>query len=348
MRITLTSILAVVVALAFVGAPANAQIDRVGTSGADQLLMPVGARGVALGGAYSAGMSGVEAIYYNPAGLASGSGDAEARFSHMYMIGDIGVDYVAVGAEFVGFGNIGLTVKSTSFGDIDVTNEWNPDGTGGTYSPTFVAVGLTYARALTDRIHAGISAYFVSETIDRVAGSTAAFDIGVQYQGLGGVRGLGLGVTLRHLGGNMQYEGSGLNRRVDEIDAKRDPQILRLETASFSLPTSLELSMAYKSMFEELHSVTFAGAFENNNFISNQYRLGVEYSFRDWLFLRGSYVLSGVNEDDVAGESAYLYGPALGAGLHYNFGTIAIGVDYAYRMTQVFSGNHVFDVALTF
>jgi hypothetical protein len=211
-----------------------------------------------------------------------------------------------------------------------------------------VALGLTYSRALTDRIRAGISAYFVSEDLYRVNASNTAFDIGVQYQGLAGLRGLAIGVTLRHLGGNMQYEGAGLTRRVDEIDSKRDPQLLRIEAAGFSLPTSLELGIAYTQAFQELHNITVAGAFENNNFLSDQYRLGLEYGFRDFFFLRGSYNLAGDDPDNAFGEKAYEYDAAFGAGVKFDAGDLMIGVDYAYRNMKTFDGNHVMTIQLGF
>ncbi len=350
MRTTLSSFLAILTALALFSATATAGGgNRTGTNSGEQLLIPVGARGIALGSSYSAGITGLNAIYYNPAGLSASRAGAEAMFSHMSSFGEVGVDYAAVGAQFAGFGHFAFSVKSMSFGDIEKTTERNPDGTGATYSPSFVVLGLTYSRALTDRIRAGVTAQVVSETIDRVSASNVAFDIGVQYQGLAGLRGLSLGVTLRHLGGNMQYEGSGLTRLVDEVDSKRDPQLLRIEAAGFSLPTSLELSVAYAYAFADIHNVTFAGAFENNNFLLDQYRVGVEYSFKDFLFLRGSFNVAGDEPTStIDDEGVFEYGPAFGAGVNFDTGDISIGVDYAYRTMVQFDGNHVFTINLGF
>ncbi|MDX9757584.1 MAG: PorV/PorQ family protein [Bacteroidota bacterium] len=349
MRTTLSSFLAVVLALVLLSATATAGGgDRSGTAGAAQLLIPVGARGIALGSSYSAGISGLNAIYYNPAGLSASKHSAEATFSHMQSFGDMGVDYVAVGAQFGGFGHLAFSVKSLSFGDIDLTDENNPDGTGATWNPTFVALGLTYSRALTDRIRAGVTAHLVSEDLYRVSASGVAFDVGVQYQGLAGLRGLSLGVTLRHLGGNMTYTGPGLTRLADEASSKRDPQLLRIEAAGFSMPTSLELAASYMQSFADLHALVVSGSFENNNFVSDQYRLGVEYGFRDFFFLRGSYNLAGEGFDDAFGEAAYQYGAAFGAGVKFDTGDLAIGVDYAYRDMVVFDGNHVITINLGF
>ena len=322
--------------------------NRVGSAGADQILIPVGARGIALGSSNTAGIGGVNALYYNPAGLSSSTGRAEAMFSQMSYIGDVGVSYFAVGGNFAGFGHLAFSIKSLGFGDIPLTDERNPDGTNATYSPTFVTIGLTYSRALTDRIRAGVTAHLVSETIERVSASGVAIDAGVQYSGLGGVRGLQMGVTLRHLGANMKYDGSGLYRSAKENGTKRDAQLLKIEAAGFGIPTSLEIGLAYSLPFQEEHSVTLSGAFENNNYLTDQWKIGAEYSFRNMFFIRGSMNMAGNDYQDVQNESAYLYSGALGAGVNYDMGDLKLGVDYAYRMSKIFDGTHVFTVNIGF
>ena len=74
-------------------------------------------------------------------------------------------------------------------GDIPVTTIDNPEGTGATFSPTFVVLGVTYSNALTDRIRVGFTANLVSEEIQRPSASGVSFDAGVQYDGIGGVEG---------------------------------------------------------------------------------------------------------------------------------------------------------------
>ena len=229
-----------------------------------------------------------------------------------------------------------------------MTNERNPDGTGSTFAQQLLSLGLTYSRALTDRIRVGLTGYFLSESFDRASASNFVFDVGVQYQGLGGVRGLSMGVTLRHLGGNMTYDGPGLYRPVDELNSKRDAQLLKIQAAGFSMPTSLELALSYGMTFEEKHMLSFGGAFENNNFMTDQFRLGVEYNFTDMLFVRGSYAVAGTDIQDNFGESAYIYGPAFGLGLHFRPGGMLVGFDYAYRMNDILDGSHVFDLLLGF
>ena len=73
--------------------------NKEGTAAADQLLIPVGARGIALGSAYTAGLTGVEAIYFNPAGLSGMNHGVEVLFSQMNGLDNDGISYFVIGSN---------------------------------------------------------------------------------------------------------------------------------------------------------------------------------------------------------------------------------------------------------
>jgi uncharacterized cupredoxin-like copper-binding protein len=125
--------------------------------GAAQLLIPVGARGIAMGNANIASSTGVEALFWNPANVASMNRSVDVMFSHMNYIADIGVEYGAVAASVEGFGVLGFHVKSLSIGDIDVTTTEQPDGTGQKFTPQMLTAGVTFSRQLTDNIAVGFN-----------------------------------------------------------------------------------------------------------------------------------------------------------------------------------------------
>ena len=85
--------------------------DRAGTAGAQELLIPVGGRGISLGGSNLSTASGIDALYWNPAGLADTKHSVDAMFSHMSYLGDINVEYGALGVSFSGFGSVALSIK---------------------------------------------------------------------------------------------------------------------------------------------------------------------------------------------------------------------------------------------
>ena len=182
--------------------------EKKGTAAADELLIPVGARGIALGGAPVAYINGIDAMYWNPAGVANTMQAMEANFSYMNYIADINITNAAIATK-LGFGSVGVSFQSISFGDIANTTEYSPDGTGVMYSPTFLTVGLTYARAMSDRINVGVNVKYVSETIMEAHASTFAIDAGVQYKTSYGVS---LGVVMKNFGSPARYSGPCLRK----------------------------------------------------------------------------------------------------------------------------------------
>jgi hypothetical protein len=319
---------------------------RNGTAGAQELLIPVGARGFAYNGAYISGISGIEAIYYNPAGLSLSRNSAEAMFSHMTYIADIGVSYAAVAANFEGFGALGFSVKSLAFGDIPVTTTDNPYGTGATFSPTFVTVGLTYSNALTDRIRIGLNVNLVSERIVRSSATGVSFDAGIQYDGIAEVEGLKVGVVLKNFGPPMSFDGADMLRIAEDVNSLRGDQFYKIEAASFELPSQLELGLAYERRFANDYSALIATSFQNNNFANDEYRVAAEFGFRETFFLRGGYAYTqeGVGSGN---DDEQLFGPSFGAGLNLNAG-VELKFDYAYRTARYFDGNHMFAVTVGF
>lgn len=317
---------------------------RNGTGGAQELLIPVSARGLALSGAYTAGISGIDAIFYNPAGLGVTNNSAEAMFSYMNYIADIGFSFAAVAVHFDDFGSLGFSVRTLDFGDIPVTTTDNPEGTGAVFSPAYVVLGVTYANQLTDRIRAGFTVNLISEEIQRTNASGVSFDAGVQYDGVGGVEGLKLGVALLNLGPSISYDGADLDARVVQVDGKRSSQFYSLNTAEFELPSILELGVAYETRFSDQIGGLFSTSFQNNNFSNDEYRFAAEFNYNEMFFLRGgySYISEAANDTEEA-----IFGPTFGVGLNFNQG-MDITVDYAFRSVEYFDANHMVTVQLGF
>ena len=317
--------------------------DKAGTSAAPELLIPVGSREIALGGSSLSTTSGIEALYWNPAGAARSRFGTEAIFSYMAYIDDIGVEYAAVASSFEGFGTVGLSIKSLSLGDFDVTTEDAPDGNGQVFSPAYVTIGLTYARLLTDRISVGVTTKLITERIDRVSASGVAFDAGIQYSGFANVSGLSVGVAIKNVGPTMQFDGSGLLREASATDILRPSSNYKIVAASDELPSVIELGLGYQYKFEEKSVVSFSSLFQNNNFSDDEYKFGLEYGYDNTLFLRGGY---NVAQETVA--DSYIYGATAGAGVHYSLSGVDVSVDYAFRDVKFFASNHTVSLKLGF
>lgn len=345
MNITIRLLAGAFVLIGLICAPAYAgNTNRTGTAGAEELLIPVGANGIALGGSNVSMAQGVNALYWNPAGLAHGTFGTEALFSHMNYLAGIGIDYGALGVGFGKAGSFAVSFKSINFGNIPVTTADNPDGTGATYSPAFVTLGMSYSRVLTDRISVGANFKFLSEDIMSTTATGFAVDAGVEYHGLVW-KGLSLGVVIKNLGPNMTFKGSNLYHQQAGVGTSGWYSNV---AAPFELPSQMEVGLAYNKVFGKVNDVTLFGDFENNNYSSDLYKIGLQYAFNNLIFLRGGYNFAPNAGTDPTGATAFIFDYTLGAGLNYNLGAFNFTFDYAYEHVRYFSGINTFTVQLGF
>lgn len=325
----------------------QSQNRRIGSAAATELLIPVGARGMAMGGANMAVCEGVEAIHWNPAGLAIVDYSAEALVSSMAYIADIRMNYVALGLRFGGVGTFGINIRSLNFGDVPLTTHDDPYGDSGrTYAPGFITVGLTYARRFTDAITFGITPKVISEKMARATGSGFAVDLGVQYRTVGGVEGLNVGVALKNYGPSMSFGGSGLLHTAITTEGERPEQFYRSDAAKFELPSTLDLGISFASNVNENLSYVVAGTFVNNNLALNSYHFGGEICYNMGslqVMGRGGYQLAPGNDFDED-----IFGMSFGGGLSYSTAGVDLMVDYAWRQVEFFENNSVFSIRFGF
>ncbi len=318
-----------------------AQADRNGTAGASELLIPVGARGVAMGNATVTSASGIDAMYWNPANVAKGSNGLEMVASHRTFIADIGITYGAVSVKTGSLGSFGFSLKSLSMDPILKTTVINPDGTGQTFKPQHIVVGANWSKLLTDKISVGLNVKYVSETIDLVKATGLAFDFGVNYSDLADIDGLDFAVVLRNFGSDMVFDGSALWTKANNTDQRRGSQWYKIEAAKFALPTAFDIALGYELGIGKTSKIDIATVYTNSNFYAEEYKLGVEYGYDNLFFVRGGYVYtSGFEANDVLMKLSF------GAGISYNFSGVNVVFDYAFVPAQYFTDTHLISIGL--
>jgi hypothetical protein len=306
--------------------------DRAGTAAAPELLIPVGARDMAMGGAAIASSAGIGAVHWNPAGLARLHTEPQLLFSTMSYLADIRLNYVAIGAHFSRVGALALSLKALDFGSIPITTTSQPDGTGATFSPTFLTTGLTWARPLSERIVLGGTVHYVSNRIERAAAAGLSFSAGLQYAQLGDVDGLDLGVVIKHIGSRLQYDGAAL-LRPGQLDALRRPEALyKIETSSADLPSTFEIGLGYRYNPVASGQVEHFLVFQHHNFADDQWKFGSEYVYRDLFATRGGFVYAADGTDN-----SHIFGTSFGLGLQLDLGGLEdVQIDYAYTTVDFF------------
>ncbi len=320
----------------------QANQNRSGTGGAVELLVPLTARYTALGSSTTSGladMNGLEALYANPAGLTSMTGTS-IIFSRMEYVADIGVNYFGVGQSF-GNNNLAFTIAAWDFGNIPLQTETAPEISDVTFDVSFITAGLSYARALTDRIAVGTTIKLISESIDDMEATGVALDAGMTY--VVGESGLRLGVSLKNIGNALQYSGTGLIRQVQlpGQPGNATNNAVAIESEGVELPTLLNFGAAYTRQVGAGATLTVLGNFRSNSFDQDQYSGGLELGFQEIVYLRGGIELT--QDSDLT----FFQGYSFGAGLNLNLSGTRLTLDYALVPTDFFDNVQFITASVT-
>ncbi|MBC8344166.1 MAG: PorV/PorQ family protein [Bacteroidetes bacterium] len=332
--------------------------DRVGQAGATELLINPWARSSGWYGANTSFISGVEAMRFNPAGIINVP-TSEFLFARTIWLSgaDIFINsfgfVTSVGATETGA--LGISIMSFDFGDIEITTVDQPEGGIGTYSPSFTNIGVSYAHKFSDRIRTGATLRIISESIPDAKAMGVAIDAGIQYvTDVGGdedKQRTKFGISLRNVGTPMRFNGDGLARR-GEFEGEDLTLTVDTRSASFELPTLINIGISQDFYLDasEKHKITGAATFTSNSFSNDQYILGLQYSWKNIVMLRGGFAFEkGILN---AESRVNLYtGPSSGFSVNLPFGSEkdkTFAVDYSYRFTEYFSGTHTFGARIVF
>lgn len=286
---------------------------KVGTAGAKFLGIGVSARAIGMAEAYSAIANDVSAMYYNPAGLTQ-------IFSHEAMFTRI--DYPAdITMNFAGFalpveaisGVLGVGFYNFRSGDIPYTTYEHPMGTGEQFQANDYALGLTYARSLTEHFSLGATLKFVGEYYDDESAKGWAADVGTLYDT--GYRGFKIAVGIVNFGPDM-----------------------KMVQKTYPLPINFKFGSSFNIIDnpKNLAVLALEGAHPSDNL--EQYNVGVEYWYQERFSLRVGHRF---NYD--------CDGFTFGGGLKWPFGeNTEIRIDYGYQNFGFLREIHRFSLAVAF
>ena len=333
--------------------------DRTGQGGAPEMLINPWAQSTGVFGLNTAYVSGVEAMKNNIAGLASVE-KTDVGISHgVYLTGtSVNINDIGIAQKVGSAGVIGLNVMSMGFGDIPITDYYNPQGYG-TYHPQFLNVELGFAKQFSNSIRAGIGATYVSEQVTNISAQGMAFEAGVQYT-TGKRDNFHFGITLRNLGTNMRFTGQGF--AVNGDAPQSSPSFAVTETYpsdNFDMPTYLNIGVSYDLYLDEnhlksaddkpKHRLTIMGDFTSNSYENDYLGAAVEYCFNNMFMLRGGYRYEDGITNPATSMTMYT-GVAVGATVQERLGAKGpmLAFDYSYRPTdKPANGVHMFSLRFT-
>jgi len=274
---------------------ALAEFDKVATTAAPFLKLGVGSRATALGGAFVARADDGFATYWNPAGMLAAR-EPTAAFSLNDWALDIQHQYASIIIPTDIHGRLGLSVSALTMGEQEVTTVDEPNGTGLYYNAMDLALGLSYARQVSDRFRLGMTVKYIQLSAYNETAQTMALDMGTLLRT--DFYGLTIGMSLSNFGGELRYEGRDLITRagLDQgVDGSYDADAT-LTTESWPLPLLIRIGVAIDLMgpenavipnqFSRL-TLTLDGDHPNDG--PEHVNLGAEFALKEMIYLRGGY-----------------------------------------------------------
>lgn len=341
MRTTSLS-LALALALPVLAAPAAQAQDKVGTTAAAFLGIGVGARATAMGNANVAAAQGPSALYWNPSAVTDMAQSGVEFSTTDYLPGTRFSNASAV-IRAGRAGHFGVSVTNLNYGEEMVTTIERPDGTGEMWDASDLMVGVSYARALTDRFSIGGTVKTIRQQIYRESSTGFALDLGLLYRIP--YRNTRLGMSMTNFGTDMRLSGPDLRQAID-LDPNTNGGNDRLEgeltTGEWSLPLSYHVGLSMDAYRQGDHALTLTADAAAPSDNAQNVSVGGEYAFRNLFYLRGGY-------RQAFASTEYDQGWAVGAGVRYGFGTrYALRADYVMQEMEPFGKPQTLSVGFTF
>ena len=315
-----------------VGLPAT-DFNRVGQAGFQFLKLPTNARQAGMGGVNSSlGSGDAASSLTNPASLVDVSG-LNLGVTTVRWFADINYYSAAVARDFEGIGIFGINVLFLDYGDMPRTENRPilvddiPTGRSevltdlGTVTAQDLAIGVSYARRVTDYLHFGINAKYIVETLDDATVGAWAVDIGTVFYT--GIRSLRVTMVGRNIGPDTQI--AAFDERIG------------YEPADVRMPVNFSFGAAYDLVERGtggLHHWTVAAEFVHPNDGAEKVNVGTEYTFRNLLSVRGGYRF---NYDEE--------GFTLGTGLNVSLSGYTLNLGYAFWEFGLLGSVHAISMA---
>ncbi len=321
----------------------SVRVSKVGTTAGTFLEIGIGAAANGLGGAYVTLANDATALYWNPAGTANFTQN-HVSIVHMNWIADTKIDYAALVLPLGELGTLGFSFTDLTMPDMKVTTVEMPEGTGEYFSAGDIALGISFARNLTDRFSIGFTGKYIQETIWHMSASALAFDAGTRFKtDLFG--GMVIGASISNFGTKMKLNGRDTRtyERVDPAKLGSNDQIpYIIDLDSWDLPLLFRIGVSTTPINNDDYKWTVAvdALHPSDNYESMN--VGTEFSYKGFLFIRGGY------------QSLFLAdhegGLSLGIGLNSKllFSNNIVSFDYAYRDFGRLNSTHIFSVGVTF
>lgn len=264
------------------------------------LRMGVGARAVAMGGAFTAIADDATATYWNPAGLGQlKSHQLGAMYSLMSL--DRTHNFVSYAHPIGSAGTFGISWINFGVSKIDGRDSYgNPTGD---FSNSEMAFMLSYGKSFANTFYIGGSAKYLVHSLADNKASGFGFDVGALLN-ISDV--ISIGAVIQDMGSSITW---------DTFSEHED-----------TFPTQIRLGAAVSP---KLVPIKLAGEIEKNSEQEAKYHSGVEYWPLTMLAIRGGYSSKGLT----AGGSVRVPAGMLKLQADYAFATDKLDEEAVHKVS---------------
>ncbi len=318
-------------------------VSKSGTTAANFLQIGIGASALGMGGAFVGLANDASSLYWNVSGIAKAEKNNLFVSSTSWIAGT-SFNFAGIVIPLESIGTFGLSFTSLSMGDMKVRTIEMPEGTGEYYSAGDIAIGVSYARKLTDRFSIGFTAKYIEEKIWHMYSTAFAVDVGTLFRTdlLGG---LTIGASINNFGTEMKMRGrdSRYFIRIDPNKLGSNDRIpVNISMDSWELPLFIQIGISTNLVKIKNMRVTFNmdAVHPNNDYQS--LNIGGEFSYKEIVFFRAGF--RNLFLPDAEG------GFSFGFGLNTKpiFSEVALKLDYAYRNFGRLKYVHTFSLNVGF
>ncbi len=310
------------------GSSAQAQ-SKVGTTAANFLTIPVGPRASGMGGAFVAIADDPTDAFWNAGGLTQILDNYTFVASHADWLVGTNLNWFAIAVKIDQDNAVALSLDQLDYGKTPITTEDAPGGTGQDWSAQDIALGVSYARNLTDQFSIGGTFKFIDEQIWNESATAFALDVGLLFKT--DFHGIRLGMNIANFGTEMQMGGKDLLQPIDLTPGQTGGNsnlVGSLGTKSWPLPLVFTVGVGMDIVKSDaIRWTTDVDALYPNN-EGSYLNIGTELTWNHLVSLRAGY-------NSLFQQSAE-EGVSLGVGVEYNLSGLETHVDYSYMNFGVF------------
>lgn len=294
----------------------NAQtFNKPGVTSAQFLKIGVSARAEGMGQSVASFIDDASASFYNPSGLMNIKED-NLFVGYTFMPANVGLSFLSFSKRISDNDALAVSVIAFRSDEMKIRTVLMPEGTGQTFHVAEYALGLHYAHNFTEDLKIGFTLRYLHMNLvgDQFSRGSWSADMGIQYDtGLEGIlEGLKIGMVVDNFGPEVKF--------INE---------------SYGLPLKYVIGFSKPVELNSENNILLAFNWVKSIDEKQKAHVGLEYSFVNFLYLRGGYKF----ESDSETWSG-------GFGIAQNIFQYNIKIDYSYSDYALLGGLHRITVGI--